>query len=55
MTEITKKIEMNWENSLSIILTLLENGNYEGKKTAIEELLKMAKAADAYNASLKEE
>ena len=35
-----------WEAATRIYLTVLENGNAEGKKAAREELLRLAKAYD---------
>lgn len=43
-----------WEGILPVLLTLLENGNAQGKATAKAELVKMAKLADERNAMVKE-
>lgn len=40
-----------WEGILPTILVLLENGNAKGRADAKAELVRMAKLADAYNAS----
>lgn len=47
----TEKIEIkiNWQGVLPMLIALLENGTPEGRKTAREELLKMAKLADEAN------
>jgi len=42
-----------WRAILPYLLLGVENGNAEGRKIAIEELQRMADAADAYNASVK--
>lgn len=47
-TKNTIDLTPTWEQWLKTILLVLENGNEEGKKAAKEELLRMAKIADAY-------
>jgi hypothetical protein len=37
-----------WENMLPVLLTLLRDGDAEGKKTATNELQRMAQIADQY-------
>jgi len=48
----TQYIDMTptWEGILPILIAGIENGTFESRKTAIEELMRMAKLADAYNA-----
>jgi len=41
-----------WRAILPYLLLGIENGNAEGRKIAIEELQRMADAADAYNKSV---
>lgn len=50
-----KTIELmpTWAGLLPMLLMLLENGNAEGRKTAREELARMAQAADRWNAHVK--
>jgi len=43
-----------WEGILNWYLAVLEDGNREGKSIAKKELLRMAQAADSYNAWCKE-
>lgn len=38
----------SWQSMAGLLVTLIENGDAEGRRTAIEELNKMAKLADAY-------
>lgn len=42
-----------WEQSVGIFVTLIERGDATGRKTAIEELTRMARIADAYVAEQK--
>ena len=42
-----------WESLLPAIIHLIESGGPSAKKIAIEELQKMAQAADLYNESVK--
>lgn len=42
-----------WAGVLPLLLAALDNGTDEGRKIAREELARMAKAADLYNASRK--
>jgi len=42
-----------WSAVLPILILALTNGTDEGRKMATEELKNMAKAADAYNSSVK--
>lgn len=44
----TIDITPTWESVLHSLLAVIENGNSEGRKTAIEELKRMAKIADGY-------
>lgn len=46
--ETTIDLVPNWEAAANILMVVLENGTYEGKKLAREELLRMAKLADKY-------
>ena len=41
-----------WRGVLPMLLAGIENGTPESRKIAIEELQKMAEAADLYNASI---
>ena len=42
-----------WEQILGVLLTLHDRGDSEGRRTALEELTRMAKLADLYVASQK--
>lgn len=44
-----------WENTVSTLILLLKSGGKEAQQIAKEEITRMAKAADAYIASQKEE
>lgn len=48
-TPTTIDLTPTWESVLSWYLTVLQDGNDEGKKIAKDELLRMAKAADQFN------
>ncbi len=47
----TVDITPTWEAILPALLAVIENGNFEGRKVAIEELTRMAQLADLYVAS----
>ena len=47
----TIDITPTWEGILPALLAVIENGNFEGRKVAIEELTRMAQLADLYVAS----
>jgi hypothetical protein len=40
------KVEMTWESTLPLLLLVLEDGDAKGRKFALEELQRMARAAD---------
>jgi hypothetical protein len=42
----TIKFEMTWESTLPLLLVVLEDGDAKGRKFALEELQRMARAAD---------
>lgn len=48
MTEKYIDLTPLWERILPALILLIEQGTAEGRKTAIDELTKMAKLADAY-------
>lgn len=48
-------IKQTWQSSVKLILALIQDGNKEGRDTAIAELAKMAKAADMMVDRLEEE
>jgi len=54
--KVAGKIDMTptWRGILPYLILGIENGTAEGRKIAIEELQRMADAADAFNASVKE-
>lgn len=56
LKKFVRTIDMTptWRGILPYLILSVENGNAEGRKIAIEELQRMADAADAYNASVKE-
>ena len=39
----------NWEIQMNSLIMLLENGNHEGRESAREELMKLARQLDEYN------
>lgn len=43
---MTLSINMNWKQSARVIAAALEHGTAEGKKLAMEELMRMADVAD---------
>jgi hypothetical protein len=43
-----------WEQSVNIFVLLIENGDTKGRATAIAELKRMARIADAYVAEHKQ-
>lgn len=45
----TIDITPSWRGILPLLVALIENSNEEGRATALEELGRMAAAADAYN------
>jgi hypothetical protein len=47
----TINITPTWENILPTLLAVIENGNFEGRKVALEEITRMAQLADLYVAS----
>lgn len=47
MKEHKLNISMNWQQVVAMVTALLTNGSTEGKRQAVEELKKMAGAADA--------
>lgn len=49
----TLDITPKWIEILGVLIILLQDGSAEGKKVAKEELARMAKAADLYNAEHK--
>lgn len=51
---MTVQIEMNWETTLPLLLTLYRDGNREGKAYALQELKRMAMLADAWRESTNE-
>jgi len=44
----TVDITPTWEAILPALLAVIENGNFEGRKVALEELTRMAQLADLY-------
>ena len=40
---------MTWTSSVPYLFTLIRDGNKNGKNIALEELYRMAEAADLYN------
>ncbi len=50
----TIDITPTWRAIVPILVMGIENGSTEGHKIAIEEIYRMADAADAYNASVKQ-
>ena len=42
----TINITPTWEQILPALLAVIENGNFEGRKMAIEEITRMAQLAD---------
>ena len=44
----TINITPTWEAILPALLAVIENGNFEGRKVALEELTRMAQLADLY-------
>jgi hypothetical protein len=42
-----------WESMIGVFVALIESGNAQGRKTAIEELTRMAKIADSIVAQSK--
>jgi hypothetical protein len=44
----TIDITPTWEGILPALLAVIENGNFEGKKIALEEITRMAQLADLY-------
>ncbi len=47
----TIDITPTWESILPALLAVIENGNFEGRKIALEEITRMAQLADLYVAS----
>jgi hypothetical protein len=47
----TIDITPTWEGILPALLAVIENGNFEGRKIALEEITRMAQLADLYVAS----
>ena len=52
-TTTTIDLTPTWEGILPVLVTLLKDGNREGRATALDELNRMAKLADAYVAQQK--
>ena len=50
----TIDITPTWQGCLGILLVAWRDGTIEGQRIAKEEMLNMAKAADAYNKIMKE-
>jgi hypothetical protein len=42
-----------WSGILPALIAVLQTGSAEGRKLAIDELYRMAEAADAYNETIK--
>lgn len=45
----TLELTATWSGILGVLVMLLESGKHESRQVAIEELKKMARAADLYN------
>jgi len=54
---MSQKIDMTptWSDVLPLMVEVIRNGEYEGVKIVKEELQRMAKAADLWNAEAKAE
>jgi hypothetical protein len=52
---VAEDVTPTWEGLLPMMLEMASNENPEGRKVAREELVRMAKAADAYNVMVKEQ
>jgi hypothetical protein len=51
----TIELTVTWQGLLPIILAVLQNGDFEGRKMAREELTRMAQLADLYMAEKQKE
>lgn len=51
----TINIKMTWQNTVPVLLALIENGDAKGRATALAELTRMAVAADMAVAAQKPE